>query len=403
MLKPPLFLLLFFSLAGCGPVSQPVWNHDSRSFFYTQSDGAILQYDVEKRATRTLLAAGDPRPRQVALGTSVPTVSFAQAAFSPRAQAVQVGVKSLLDGQQGWSNLEVWGDAGARRELAGTACYHSPKGNRILIWSQHLKTVPELIKSPTPFGVFFVYDVPSNELIELKTTPPAMPLLQMINVSPFLPDGSGYLGLKLMEDQPLLVTVTWDGWETPLVLTPELRASLRTLTGDGSEGRAALDPLYPLPQGSWSKKTLRFATRKGTVCLDTGTHRGTLEPLSEPQQAEYDQIIQADKADFPWMTLQVARFSSGPYSLHFRQQRGRENYPARVELVDSRQQRRRVLLEALIPEEPFCHYLHPSPDGKLILACSHDGYRQTIHVIQPDGEILVKIDAGPVNQSGESS
>lgn len=100
------------------------------------------------------------------------------------------------------------------------------------------------------------------------------------------------------------------------------------------------------------------------------------------------------------MTLQVARFSSGPYSLHFRQQRGKENYPARVELVDSRQRRRRVLVEALIAEESRCHYLHPSPDGKLILACLHDGYRQSIHVIQSDGEILVKVDAGPCNQTG---
>lgn len=400
MFKTLLNFCLLMALVGCGPVSQPVWNHDSRSFFYTQTDGAIRQYDVEKRATRTMLPAGQPRPRRIALGTSVPTVSFAQVAFGDRAQAAQVGVNSLLDGKQGWSKLEVWGDANARRDLAGTACYHSPKGNRILIWSQQLKPVPELITSPAPFGVFFIYDAASNELVQLKTTPPAMPLLQMINVSPFLPDGSGYLGLKLTDDEPLLVTVTWDGWETPLELTSELRASLRTLAGEFSERRTALDVLYPLPQGTWSAKSLTFTTRSGIVTLDTGTHRGTLEPLSEQQQSELDQIFQADKADFPWMTLQVARFSSGPYSLHFRQQRGKENYPARVELVDSRQQRRRVLVEALIAEESLCHYLHPSPDGKLILACLHDGYRQSIHVIQPDGEILVKVDAGPCNQTG---
>jgi hypothetical protein len=400
MFKPPLFLLLLTFLCGCGPVSQPVWNHDSRSFFYTKSDGAIFQYDVEKRATRTMLPAGQPRPRRIALGTSFPTVSFAQVAFGDRAQAAQVGVNSLLDGKQGWSKLEVWGDTNARRDLAGTACYHSPKGNRILIWSQQFKPVPELITSATPFGVFFVYDAASNELVQLKTTPPAMPLLQMINVSPFLPDGSGYLGLKLTDDEPLLVTVTWDGWETPLELTSELRAAFRTLASGVSERRTAVDVLYPLPQGIWSGKTLSFVTRAGIVNLDTGTHRGTLERLSEQQQSELDQMIQADKVDFPWMTLQVARFSSGPYSLHFRQQRGKENYPARVELVDSRQQRRRVLVEALIAEESLCHYLHPSPDGKLVLACLHDGYRQSIHVIQPNGEILVKVDTGPCSQTG---
>lgn len=299
MFKSRLFFLLFTLMVGCGPVSQPVWNHDSRSFFYTQSDGAIFQYDVEKRATRTMLPAGQPRPRRIALGTSVPTVSFAQVAFGDRAQAAQVGVNSLLDGKQGWSKLEVWGDANARRELAGTACYHSPKGNRILIWSQQLKPVPELIKASTPFGVFFVYDAASNEVVQLKTTPPAMPLLQMINVSPFLPDGSGYLGLKLTDDQPLLVTVTWDGWETPLELTSELRAAIRMLASEIPERRTALDVLYPLPQGAWSGKTLSFAARSGIVNLDTGTHRGTLEPLSEQQQSDLDQIIQADKADFP--------------------------------------------------------------------------------------------------------
>ncbi len=398
MFRRPLILFLFLFLAGCGPVNQPVWNHDSRSFFYTRSDGAVLQYDVEKRATRTLLPPGDPLPQRIALGAGRPTVSFAQVAFGPQAQAAQVGVNSLLDGTQGWSPLEVWGETKARRELAGTACYHSPKGNRILIWSQLPKPVPELITSPTPFGVFFVYDVPTNALSQLKTTPPAMPLLQMINASPFLPDGSGYLGLKLTEDQPLLVTVTWDGWETPLELHPALNALLRTVAGAASERRTALDVLYPLPQGTWSGKTLTFATRAGVVQLDTGTHRGALVPLSEQQQTEFDQIVQADKDDFPWMTLQVAAFSSGPYRLHFRQQRGQENFPARVELVDSRQPRRRVLVEALIAEESLCHYLHPSPDGQLILACLHDGFRQSLHVIQPEGEILVKVDAGPCRQ-----
>jgi len=402
IVKQPLMTFLFLAslLAGCGPVSQPVWNHDSRSFFYTQTDGAILQYDLEKRATRTMLPAGEPRPRRIALGTSVPTVSFAQAALGDRAQAVQVGVNSLLDGKRNWSKIEVWGDSKARRELAGAACYLSPKGNRVLIWAQHLKSVPELITSETPFGAFFIYDLPSNELSQLKTPPPAMPLFQMINASPFLPDGSGYLGLKLTDEQPILVTVTWDGWETPLELSPDLVTLFRKIAGEVSEHRTALDVLYPLSQGAWSGKSLRFATRLGTVCLDTGTQRGTLEPLSEPQQTEFEQIIQADKMDFPWMTLQIARFSSGPYSLHFRQQRGQENYPARVELVDSKQPRRRVLVEALIPEESLCHYLHPSPDGKFILACMHDGYRQTIYVMQPDGEILVKVDAGPFSQTG---
>src|SRR5690606_29865428 len=107
MFKTLLYFCLLMALVGCGPVSQPVWNHDSRSFFYTQTDGAILQYDVEKRATRTMLPAGQPRPRRIALGTSLPTVSFAQVAFGDRAQAAQVGVNSLLDGKQGWSKLEV--------------------------------------------------------------------------------------------------------------------------------------------------------------------------------------------------------------------------------------------------------------------------------------------------------
>lgn len=192
---------------GCGPAPQPVWNKDSRSFFYAHSNGSVAQYDLDKRASRTLLAAGDQRPRQIGLSPTLPFIAVAQSGLGQKGRAVQVGLISLLHGRE---------------------------------------------------------------------------------------------------------------------------------------------------------------------------------------------IDAADTADSPWLTIQAVPFGGDQYALHCRFTAGHPELPARVELVDRNVQRRRVLLDGMLPENFLVHHLFPSPDGKHILVCLGDELTKTswIHVVQPDGKILAKVDAG---------
>ncbi|MDP1796266.1 MAG: hypothetical protein Q8K78_02235, partial [Planctomycetaceae bacterium] len=159
-----LFLCGCVLTSGCGPAPQPVWNKDSRSFFYTHTDGSVLQYDLDKSATRVLLKPGLYRPRQVALSPKLAFVAFAQSAFGPEGRAVQMGLASLLDGKTNWSNLEEWGDAKGQRQVSTSSCYWCPTGRRILIWYQHALDSPGTLESATLYGHFAVYDVNSRKL-----------------------------------------------------------------------------------------------------------------------------------------------------------------------------------------------------------------------------------------------
>ncbi|SFJ51706.1 hypothetical protein [Planctomicrobium piriforme] len=389
--------VLFFSICfatGCGPISEPVWNYDSRSFFHTRSDGSVAQYDLDKKASRVLLAAGEQRPRSVALGPTVPAVAFAQAAMGAEAGAVQVGLYSLLNSETSWSKLQIWGDAKARRDLCSASCYYCPTGKRILIW-YHTDN-PLNMKNETDWlGRFAVYEVENNKLMEL-TAPPAMLLAQGAHVSPMCPDGSGYLAMKLNKDnEPQFLFVDWDGWEYPLETDLENASRTFAQGNRDAEGVAKAEHCFPLPQGIWSGQVLRCPIPQGVIAFDLKARRIKNEPLTESQKKEFDQIFAYDAADRPWTTIQTSSFEQGRYALHCRLKMDDDARPARIELVDGQLQRRRVLLEGTVPEFFLVHHLFPSPDRRLILACLLVDHRAWIHVIQSDGQIVAKVDCGP--------
>lgn len=87
-----LAVIALTQFSGCGPAPQPVWNRDSRSFFFCQADGSVVQYDLDKAAARTLLGPGERRPHQVAVSPKLPFVAFAGAALGPEGRAAQVGM-----------------------------------------------------------------------------------------------------------------------------------------------------------------------------------------------------------------------------------------------------------------------------------------------------------------------
>lgn len=160
-----------------------------------------------------------------------------------------------------------------------------------------------------------------------------------------------------------------------------------------AEKDADVQEFFPLPQGTWSDNLLKFAVRDGTVVVDPKSRKIAMQPLTERQRQEFEQITAADSADTPWKTIQVAPFQGDRLALHARVKNG----AARIDLVDLKETRRRVILEGVFPANVFIHHVFPSPDGKLILARLIDpvGKRTWIHVVNPDGNILTKVDQGP--------
>lgn len=383
---------------GCGPVAQPVWNKDSRSFFYAHADGSVAQYDLDKKAARTLLAAGQQQVKLVALSPARSALALAPAALGEQSRALQVGLLELPNGTLSWSKLEVWGDPRAKRVLAASSCFWCPTGRRILVW-YHAPTDFGLAQS-TPAGKFAVFDVQSKTLTELTTAPPAVILAQLIHASPLCPDGSGYVAMKWLDKGPKFFFVSWDGWEYPLVSSEKVDTLLSLEKDPKAPGGKKMETYFPLPQGVWADSVLKFTTRHGTIAMDMKQRAITLMPLTAMQQRELDQIVAADISEAPWATLQTAPFQGGEFALHVRMKMGEASPSARIELVDSKAQRRRVLLEGQVLNYFLNHHLFPSPDGQLILACLRQERTKNdwIHIVQPDGTILANIDIGTESQ-----
>jgi hypothetical protein len=401
--------MLSFLMIGCGPAPQPLWSNDSRFFFFPKTDGSILQYDLEKRATRTFLPSGAQRPCLLALSPREPAICFANAGLGADSRAAQVGFGILTDGKIGWSDPVNWGDMNGARQPAVTSCYWSLSGERILVWYQPRTLLPNTIKS-SPFGCFAVFDIKSKKLTELTTAPPAVVLAQAIHASPLCPSGQGYLAMKLADEGPKFFFVSWDGWEYPLMLSDEA-AELLNLRKEAQTGTAVAALLnlksngapvdekwirncFPLPQGSWTEDLLRFTLRAGTIAIDVKNRRIEKEPLTQRQRQDFEAIANADNADTGWSTIQTAAFQQSDLSLHCRQKA--DSLQARIDLVDNKRGRRRVLLEGSFPVNFMVHHMFPSPDGRHILVSLMDatGKQAEIHVIQQDGQIVDKVVGG---------
>lgn len=388
--------LAILSVLGCGPAPQPVWNKDSRSFFYTQADGSVMQYDVEKEAIRTVLGPEDRHPMQIALSPTTSSLAIAIAALGPENRAVQMAMAPLADGKVTWQKMQGWGNATGKRDLCPSSCYWCPTGQRILIWYQQGGEIPGLIQSSTPFGRFAVYDVKSQSLSELTTAPPAVILGQAIHASPLCPDGSGYLAMKLAENGPRFFFVSWDGWEYPLTVTEEVEAFLKVLGDPQAPNEKRMQTCFPLPQAVWAQSVLKFPTRSGMLAIDVKERKITFENLPENLRRNFERITAADAADAPLITLQTAAFKNGETELHYRMKSGADGGAVRVELGDTKLQRRRLLLNGVCPENFLVHHLFPAPDGQRMLVCLIDPRTKgfCIHVVQADGTVFAKLDTG---------
>jgi hypothetical protein len=171
---------------------------------------------------------------------------------------------------------------------------------------------------------------------------------------------------------------------------------LNVKSTEGAADEKWIRNCFPLPQGVWTDDILRFTLRTGTIAIDVKNRRIEKISLTPSQEREFAAITTADDADSRWRTIQTAAFREGDFALHCRQRA--DSLQARVDLVDQKLGRRRVLLEGMLPANFFVHHLFPAPDGRHVLVSLLDatGKQAELHLIQSDGQIAGKFEAGAV-------
>lgn len=378
-----LLVLLGMSLAGCGTPRNPVWLADSKSFVFTRNDGSVLQYDIERNASRTLVDAGVQRINQVAVSPDNKYLAVAQAASGPDAHAASITIRRLSDGTEIVTRMVKWGKQDGRRDFTPASCFWCPSGKRVLL----------CYKQPQKEGFrFAVYDVSAAKLRALTTSAPAVQFAAMLDVSPFCPDGSGYLAMPegLGKGAPVFRFVDWDGWESAIAVSPESQKLLDQLD------RKALDETPPVPfsRGTWFGKSLLFTCRLGEFRIDLDRKLLTVSRLSDVSRAEFEKLHAIETSEPGWLTWQVVPFQEGEFAVHCRIRKNVGDL--RVELVKTATQARRMIAEGKMTPNGFDRVLTRSPDGRHILVALTQDKTHRAHVVSDDGRIVATVSAGRV-------
>ena len=383
----PLMLLPLTALlaTGCAPPAQPVWLRDSSGFLVPRTDGSVLHYDVRMQATRQLLVPGQCLVNRVAVSPDNRLAAIAAAGSGPQSARLRLHSYDWPTAKCRPSTSRI----GEGRRPHGPRYQPAPigahSGNRVLI----------CYRAKDMFDCLFVlYDVRSRQMAELTTSPPAVALASMLNISPMLPDGSGYLALKPAQDELQLSCVHWNGWEHPIAVSPSLRDRFKTLNPSGAAKSEKTTPL--LSSGRWLGNELTVLTQYGLIRISIDEKRATLEPLSVAQQQLAQTMMQLEPEDDAWSAYQIESFQQGPWAVRCLTRQPGQPAPAKIELIDLAAKQPRTLLDGTlmpgVPERP----LTPLPDGRHILVSWSSEAGGTVHVIRNDGTITTQLDTGIV-------
>lgn len=323
----PFFCLIssFAILSGCSPVIwTPTWSHDSKSFFYTQDDGTVLQYDLTSKSTQALIKLGGDKPCRVAISPDNRLVAVAAVKATrtketffdeapslniPKGHTIEVTLVQLSDKKVLKTKTQKWGDSKAAQEPQMTAAYWCPSGKRILICYDN---------SCSDGLGFAVYDVESEELTEMDAPMPETLMMSFLGVSPLVPDGSGYLALAPQEEKEekkegektiiRFVFVDWEGKQQVIKNTPEMKAFWMSFAAKGAER------VKGFSTAKWDQNVLTIFSNKGRICIDPKKQTTSIEPLSKKQHVLFEAIPESRTEEivtpFPHSSLQVRLYST---------------------------------------------------------------------------------------------
>lgn len=375
-------------LSGCSPVIwTPTWSHDSESFFYTQDDGSVSQYDLKSKSSQILFTLKDGKPTRVAISPDNKLIAVAKAKatkvkgwdfFSENAalkdldvaskgHTIELTIVRLSDKKVLIQKTQAWGDPKASQIPQRTNAYWCPSGKRILICYYN-----EEADGPG----FAVYDVESEKLVEMDTLMPETLMTWFLGVSPLVPDGSGYLAIEAedkKEKKPGFVLVDWEGNQHIIENTPALEAFFLNFNEDRKKIFSRLST------AKWDKNVLTFLCAEGRIRIDLKNRRASIEPWQENQQVWFEKVPKS------CTTALIAPFPNSALQLRFLCINEGESKKMVVELFDSQNHCQKVLPI----KEAFPGPL--SPDGKHMLVPLTQDNKEWLYVIRDDGTIVAKV------------
>jgi hypothetical protein len=354
----------------CGCINGVGWLPDSKAFVFTTDSRALVLFDVEKRATRILVADTKSNTFWPAVSPDGKQVAVARLEIDEsRKGHLQVVVYDLAGKVAHESPRFAWGGVGRgdgeiEADHTTTQLFWEPQGQKLLVYGSVRST----------HGTTGIYDPETKKMESWEQSVPTA-----YGTSPVRPDGKGFLLAKLTGDEEKFAGIEFMDWAGK-----GKRIEFDFDLGEGGNKDRTLYHFWPVLRSSeWRGNTAVLTLPAGRTHIDTETLKGTSK---EPEQAEVkfqrETIWSQTKLASGVQVMVLASSEKGTA----------ENFA--IVAWDAARKQRRVILEECSDRLVV---LVPSPDRKYVVVRVYEGDRRgpdadMIYVVNNHGQALHTID-----------
>ena len=332
-----------------------------------------MHYDLDKQKKRTLVKPGKDRPGRAAYSPDNKTIAIAKARRGKKGRTVTIDLFQVSDGKKIKTIPKSWGGPLEETENSRINAYWSPSGNRILTAHE----VNDHVK-------LFTYDFKNNKLTELESEIPAFDMGFFLNVSPLVPDDSGFLSFNT-ETKKDFYFVEWSGKKHPLKINCQAEQIL----------------IYEkiTTQGEWKGNKLTYLTPNGEIQIDVDKKQISLKSITKDQKSIFNPMLKENKLSD---SLQIISFRNNLWQVRCMKgdSRGRHidgSDKIHINIFDLKQNKHTTTLEG----DYSSHIARPltiSPDGKLMLISILQKNTEWLFVLNDQGKFIAEIDLGKPEQ-----
>ncbi|MHB1033322.1 MAG: TolB family protein [Pirellulales bacterium] len=365
-----LVVLLLGCLPGCVP-EDLVWFPDSSGFVYSQSDSAVVRFDLASRTRRVVVAedwlrnAGQGRP---AISPDGKQMALVRSTTSRDVQLVEILTYDLAGKPAGPPRRFTWpGDALSHVESKTTLgwAFWSPDGQRLLVYVES----PPADKAATAVSALGLLDLATGVMARYGDLELPWECV-LFGPSLFTPDGQGFLAARAKPNRDFLeslVVVAWNGSVQDLKSTPEVLEARDRIR----------DPLRVWPWAEWEQGVAFANLHQGRAVLDPIHRMVTLDPDGAARRL-WDYAA-AEK-------VQVGAVLAGGLMVQTRSLKDAGRNVARIELAGLATQPKPLVEMA----DAYDALFSVSPDRHCAVVCYHDVRDRKEHLLIVDfhGDVL---------------
>jgi hypothetical protein len=364
------FVVAAATLSLCGCINGVGWLPDSKGFVFTTDSGALVLFDLDKRAPRVLVADTKSNTYWPAVSPDGKQVAVARLDIDAAKKGhLQVLVYDLAGKLVHESPRFAWGQAAAGNvDSANTATqlFWEPQGKKVLVYGSTRAT----------HGVTGIYDPDTGKMESWDNSVPTA-----YGTSPVRPDGKGFLLAKLsvaQGDEKFggIEFVDWSGKGKRVALDFDLN--------EAEDKDRVLYHFWPVLRSSeWRGNTALLTLPEGRTHIDTEALKATSKEADPAELKFQREIIWSQTKLASGVQVMVLAASA-------------KGTVEKFEVVawDPARKQRRVILEE---GSDRLVVLTPSPDRKYAVVRVYEGDRRgpdadMIYVVNNYGQALHTID-----------